>query len=74
MLDTYIGNLFELIMFSEANPDNEELADWIFTYNIAFPLAHLITIGYVDVSTLPKKSIDEITETWIATQRAGYLN
>ena len=73
MLEQYVNDLFELDVYSEANPTHENLANWIYTYDIAFPLAKLITIGYVDISNLPQKSIDEIITTWQATKAEGYL-
>jgi hypothetical protein len=73
MLEQYISDLFELDVYSEVNPTYENLADWIYTYDIAFPLARLITTGYVDISTLPQKSIDEIIDTWEATKAEGLL-
>ena len=73
MLEKYVNDLFELSVYSEVNPTHENLANWIYTYNIAFPLVDLISIGYVDISTLPQKSIDEIIDTWKATKAEGYL-
>ncbi len=74
MLEQYVRDLFDLSVYSEVNPTHTNLADWIYTFNIAFPLADLISTGYVDIATLPQKSIDEIISTWEATKEEGFFS
>ena len=59
---------------NESNPKWEEVNDFVYTYDIGFPLAKLIALGYVEFDTLPVKALDEISDTWVASMELGYFN
>ena len=59
---------------NESNPKWQDVNDFIYTYNIAFPLASLIALGYVDFDSLPVKSLEAISETWVKALEAGCFN
>jgi len=70
-------DLWDLEFQAEANEDNpkwEEVNDFVYTYNIAFPLSSLVVLGYIDFDTLPEKSLEAISDTWVKAMELGYFN
>lgn len=53
---------------------HEEMADFVLTYDVGFPLASLISLGYVEFDSLPEKAIDEIKLTWQCAQDLDYFD
>lgn len=70
-------DLWDLQFQAEANEDNpkwEEVNDFVYTYDIGFPISKLVCLGYVDFDTLPTKALEEISETWAKAMEAGFFN
>jgi hypothetical protein len=70
-------DLWDLQFQAEANDDNpkwEEVNDFVYTYDIGFPIAKLIALEYVEFGTLPVKALDEISDTWVKAMERGYFN
>lgn len=70
-------DLWDLEFRAEANEDNpelEEIHDFIYTYDISFPLSKLIALEYVDFDTLPEKALEKISDTWVLAMENGYFN
>lgn len=70
-------DLWDLEFQAEANEDNdkwEEINDFVYTHNIAFPLSSLIALEYIDFDTLPAKALDKISDTWVLAMENGYFN
>ena len=59
---------------NEGNPKWEEVSDFIYTYDIGFPISKMVALGYVILESLPQKTLEEISETWSKTMEAGYFN
>jgi hypothetical protein len=59
---------------NESNPKWEEVNDFVYAHNIAFPLSSLVALGYVDFDTLPEKSLEKISDTWVLAMELGYFN
>ena len=59
---------------NESNPKWEEVTDFVYTYDIGFPISKMIALGFVILETLTQKALDEISETWTKTMEAGYFN
>lgn len=74
MLEQYVRDLFDLSVYSEVNPTHTNLADWIYTFNIAFPLADLISTGYVDIATLPQNLLMKISVPGKQLERKAFFN
>jgi hypothetical protein len=46
----------------------------VYAYDIAFPIAKLVALNYIDFETLTAKAIEEISDTWsIAMENGSYL-
>lgn len=72
-----VADLWDLEFQAEANQDNpkwEEVNDFVYTYDIGFPLAKMVSLDYLDFDTLPVKALDEISETWVKAMELGYFN
>ena len=72
-----VTDLWDLEFQAEANQDNpkwEEVNDFVYTYDIGFPIAKMVSLGYIDFDTLPVKSLDEISDTWVKAMELGYFN
>lgn len=72
-----VTDLFDLAFQAEVNQDKaewEERLEFVDDYNIAFPLASLITLGYIEFSTLPQKALEEIELTWVEAINKGYFS
>jgi hypothetical protein len=52
----------------------EELADFILTYDVGFPLASLVSLGYVELDSLPAKAIEELELTWNCANDLDYFD
>jgi hypothetical protein len=75
-ISQYITELYDLwfeAQSNESNPDYEELEQFIYSYDLGFSLAMLVKLDYVDSSTLPQKSIDEVLYTWNTALQEGFL-
>jgi hypothetical protein len=59
---------------NESNPDWEERNDFVYSYDIAFPIAKLVSLGYLDFDTLSEKSLQEISQTWTIALENGFFN
>ncbi len=70
-------DLWDLEFQAESNEDSpkwEEVTEFIYTYDIGFPISKMIALGYVNLESLPQKTLEEISETWSKTMEAGYFN
>ena len=70
-------DLWDLEFQAESNEDSpkwEEVNEFIYTYDIGFPISKMIALGYVNLESLPQKTLEEISETWSKTMEAGYFN
>jgi hypothetical protein len=75
-ISQYIKELYDLwfeAQANESNPDYEELEQFIYSYDLGFSISMLVSLDYVDVSTLPQKSIDEVLYTWNTALQEGFL-
>jgi len=75
-ISQYITELYDLWFEAQANENNaeyEELQQFVYSYDLGFSLAMLAHLGYVDISTLPQKSIDEVLYTWNTALQEGFL-
>lgn len=71
------ADLWDLEFHVEANETNEkfdEMSDFIYTYDIGFPLAKLIALEYVDFDTLPELSLNIIESTWVAAMEQEFFS
>jgi len=72
-----IKDLYDLDFKVASNTSHEvyeELADFIITYDVGFPLATLISLGYVQLDSLPVKALDEIATTWQCAEDLDYFD
>lgn len=70
-------DLWDLEFQAEANEGNEKwdtVSDFVYTYDIAFPIAKMVCLGYVDFDSLTEKALDEISETWVLAMENGFFN
>lgn len=61
-----IKDLHKLDFDVARNPNhesNEELEDFVETYDVGFPVATLVSLGYIDFESLPSKTLNEIALT-----------
>jgi len=75
-ISQYIKELYDLwfeAQNNESNPDYEPLEQFIYSYDLGFSLAMLVSLEYVDIATLPQKSIDEVLYTWNTALQEGFL-
>jgi hypothetical protein len=59
---------------NESNPAWDERNEFVYAYDIAFPLAKLISLGFIEFHTLPEKSLKEISQTWSVALENGFFN
>lgn len=72
-----VSDLWDLEFQGEANESNpkwEAVNDFVYTYDIAFPLAKLVSLGYVDFNSLDENALDEISNTWVKAMEEGFFN
>lgn len=75
-ISQYITELYDLWFEAQANENNaeyEELQQFVYSYDLGFSIAMLVHLDYVDISTLPQKSIDEVLYTWNTALQEGFL-
>ena len=72
-----VSDLWDLEFLAEANESNpnwEKHNDFVYAYDIAFPLAKLVSLGYLDFDTLSEKCLNEISETWSIAVEKGLFS
>lgn len=72
-----IKDLFDLEFKVAGNPNhelNEELEDFIYTYDVGFPVSKLVSLGYLEFDSLPGKALDEVAATWDRAKLLDYFD
>lgn len=72
-----VSDLWDLEFQAEANKSNpnwKQHNDFVYAYDIAFPLAKLVSLNYVDFDTLSGKALDEISDTWSIAVENGLFS
>jgi hypothetical protein len=70
-------DLWDLEFQAEANeshPKWNEVNDFVYAYDIAFPIAKLVALNYIDFETLTAKAMEEISDTWSIAMENGFFN
>lgn len=53
---------------------NEELEDFIYTYDVGFPVSKLVSLGYLEFDSMPVKALDEVAATWDRAKLLDYFD
>lgn len=72
-----VTDLWDLDFQSEVNtgdPAWVDKTDFVVVNDIAFPLAKLIILGFVEFDTLSEKALTAISETWSQALEEGYFS